>query len=471
MTLQGYIMNLLKNYCDANKREFELTGKKGFKECETKAQELYDKLAHGQYYDKINLSGISVLKQYGEEKSRKALESLDTLLDMYFDNAREAYNGETNKHADPDLQMPQYDHHTLPISDFDILPSIGQWHSAKNKTYDEYNAALKNKQNERLEKRNNDIADAVEQLADSAKHTWGGSQQYRDFQETMIELNDTIQHPEKHPNADVDYLFEQALQQAQAYLNFKANDKKINKRGKERTEMVNGMLHKLAQYHFAQRADTQTYTRYEAAEYKAEENQRRREEEQKQHERELQKQQEQNAVKQPVKEEPVPSITDVKFLAENATLKELDKQLNETYKQLQAIEPGTLLDDRGRQIAADAIQYAAMKRFILNDMLRYQDEPEESFLFQYTEGCTFKDFKNSFAQFDEFRKNPDVMNPSYDTALAYVRNTSNNGPQNTMAKAVGKKIKQQLVQKHQPKELKLAISREQSGMAFGGGNH
>lgn len=470
MTLQRYIMNLLKNYHDANVREYELTGKKDFNDCATRAQQLYDKLEQGHHKDEIDLYDISQLKKHGEENSREALASLDMLLDMYFNNAKDEYTSETNAQADPDLKMPRYNYHIIPVDDFEILPSVGKWHSAKGKTYDEYNAALKTEHKERLEKRNLDIAEAVEQLAASAKKTWGGSPQYREFQETMIELNDTLQHPEKHPNADVDFLFKTALDQAQAYLNFKANDHKINKRGRERTAMVNKMLHKLAQYDFAMQADTRVYSRYGLAESKAEDKQLERAENQRLEK--LAKQQKQKAAQQPAKEKPVKmSIADVKFPAENVTLKELDKQLNETYKQLQEVELNRLLDAHDRQIAVDAIQYAAMKRFILNDLSRYPDEPEESFLFQYTEGCTFQDFKNSFAKFDEFNKNPDVLKPNYDSALAYVQDMSNDGRQNQMAKAVGKKIKQQMVQMNKPKELKLSISKAQGGMTLGNGTH
>lgn len=465
MTLQRYIMNLLKNYHDANVREYELTGKKDFNDCATMAQQLYDKLEQGRHKDEIDLYGISQLKKHGEENSREALASLDTLLDMYFNNAKDEYTSETNAQADPDLRMPKYNYHTIPVDDFEILPSVGKWHSAKGKTYDEYNAALKTEHKERLEKRNSDIAEAVEQLAASAKKTWGGSPQYREFQETMIELNDTLQHPEKHPNADVDFLFKTALDQAQAYLNFKANDHKINKRGRERSAMVNKMLHKLAQYDFAMQADTRVYSRYDLAESKAEDKQLER--------ANLQRLEEQKEpAKQPAKEKPATtSIADVKFPAENATLKELDKQLKETYAKLQDLEICNLLDADGRQIATDAIQYAAMKRFILNDLSRYPDEPEESFLFQYTEGCTFQDFKNSFAKFDEFQNYPDVLKPSRETAIDFVRDMSSNGPQNQMAKAVGKKIKQQMVQMNKPNELKLSISKAQGGMTLGNGTH
>ena len=464
MTLQRYIMNLLKNYHDANVREYELTGKKDFNDCATRAQQLYDKLEQGRLKDEIDLYDISQLKKHGEENSREALASLDMLLEMYFDNAKNEYTSETNAQADPDLRMPKYNLHIIPVDDFEILPSVGKWHSAKGKTYDEYNAALETEHNERLEKRNLDIAEAVEQLAASAKKTWGGSPQYREFQETMIELNDTLQHPEKHPNADVDFLFKTALDQAQAYLNFKANDHKINKRGRERTAMVNKMLHKLAQYDFAMQADTRVYSRYDLAEAKAEDK----------HERaNLQRLEEQKEpAKQPAKEKPaMTSIADVKFPAENATLKELDKQLKETYAQLQDLEMCNLLDADGRRIATDAIQYAAMKRFILNDLSRYPDDPEASFLFQYTEGRTFQDFKNSFAGFDEFQNYPDVLKPSREAAMDFVNDMSSNGPQNQMAKAVGKKIIRKMAQMNKPNELKLSISKAQGGMTLGNGTH
>ncbi len=462
MTLQRYIMNLLKNYHDANVREYELTGKKDFNECAAEAQALYDRLAQGKYKEEIDLYAISQLRKRGEENSREALASLDALLDMYFDNARNEYASETNKQADPDLKMPRYNYHVIPVSDIEMLPSVGKWHSAKGKTYEDYNTALKTEHTERLEKRNHDIAEAVEQLAASAKKTWGGSPQYKEFQETMIELNDTLQHPEKHPNTDAGFLFEKALEQAQAYLNFKANDHKINKRGKERTAMVNKMLHKLAQYDFAKQADTRVYIRYDQAETEADDKQLQQAEEQ--------RLEEQRELANPPAEEKgaKTSIADVEFPAENATLKELDKQLKETYDNLQKIEPCTMLDADGRQIATDAIQYAAMKRFILNDLSRYPDDPEASFLFQYTEGCTFQDFKNSFAGFDEFQNYPDVLRPSREKAIDFVQDISSNGPQNQMAKAVGKKIIRRAAQTNKPKELKLAITTEQSGMVLGG---
>ncbi len=557
MTLQQYIMYLIKNYQDANMREFKLTRNVSFKWRADEALELYAEFQkaienadlQNEDANKINLKRIKDLydRDVCEKNSRNMLKSLDVLLDKYFDKANEAYNSKDNQTAAPDLQMPQYDPRRTPVADLQMLPSIAEWHNYRDKTTQDFDAVNIGHQ-ERLQQRNNDIADAVKQLADSAKQTWGGSHQYKDFQKTMIKLNDAIQHPDQHPNVNTQALFDKALEQAQIYLNYKANDQEINKRGRERAEMVSNMLHKLAQYDFAEQGNKAVFGVYEVRAYqvsvhdaphqkkaqkekeddeyrKKVEAQKRQAEQRKIEEQRIQQEQkntlnnQKNTIdeqrlqiekmkrqiqeqqlkieelqrqlnaQQPAMEavsEPVPtadvqqptmeangqkitSITDVKFGAENTTLKELDKHLSETYKQLQDLDPGVLLDAHGCQLAADAIQYAAMKRLVLNDMARYRDEPKESFLFQYTEGCTFKDFKNSFAQFDEFRKNPDVLQPSRDVAIAYVQDMSNNGRQNKMAKAVGKKIKQQMVQTHQPKELKLAISKEQSSMALGGG--
>ncbi len=555
MTLQQYIMYLIKNYQDANMREFKLTRNGSFKRRADEALELYAefqkaiKNADLQNEDasKINLKRIKDLydRDVCEKNSRNMLKSLDVLLDKYFDKANQAYNSEANQTAAPDLQMPQYDPRRTPVADLQMLPSIAEWHNYRDKTTQDFDAVNIGHQ-ERLQQRNNDIAEAVKQLADSAKQTWGGSHQYKDFQKTMIKLNDAIQHPDQHPNVNTQALFDTALEQAQIYLNYKANDQEINKRGRERAEMVSNMLHKLAQYDFAEQGNKAVFGvcevrayqvsvndaphqkkaqqekqddeyRKKVEEQKKQAEQRKIEEQRIQQEqkntlknqkstieeqqlqieemkRQIEKQQRkieelqrQLNAQQPAMEavsEPVPtadvqqpttetngqkitSITDVKFSAENATLKELDKHLSETYKQLQELDPGVLLDAHGCQLAADAIQYAAMKRLVLNDMARLPDNPKSSTLFQYTNGCTFQDFKNNFAKFDEFYRNPDVCKPNRDSALAYVQDMSSNGPQNQMAKAVGQKIINQMVQMSKPKGFTLRIANTNS-MTLGG---
>lgn len=250
MTMTELILNALDNFAKANRNRHQ--ARAGSKAAADMAAQLAERL---RSYNKLDYAQLKILAEMPNVApgTSDAISQIYDMLHTFVGEATTLRSSVLENHLLP-LWPLSDDMKALKSDELNILPAIKNWaysgdwaRSAEgNKiSHPDYNET----QWKIWEQMGTAVDEGITKLVE-ANNVWNGSRQYNDFLRAMRELQD-MKSAEKplNPleNDQVRLKYEQVLRLGQAYLAYKAGDRRsINQKGLNRIKAVNEIVKKLS---------------------------------------------------------------------------------------------------------------------------------------------------------------------------------------------------------------------------------
>lgn len=247
MTMTELILNALKNFATANQNSHQrAAGSEAAARMATgiaERLEIYGELTYNEIRQLAKMPNVA-------PGTHDAIEQINTMLFAFVNIAKAMkVNAENAK----DTDWPIKNTEVFSSKELNMLPAIKNWTASKEWIYlDDNNKPIHEAYRREQEIVHHHMTDAVDESITklvNENNVWNGSQQYNDFLRAMRELQamkDAEGLLKPRENAEVGKKYAEVLRLGQAYLNYKAGDRRsINQNGLKRIKAVNEIVNKL----------------------------------------------------------------------------------------------------------------------------------------------------------------------------------------------------------------------------------
>lgn len=259
MTMTEWILNILDNFAQANRNKYQAGTNSAY--AAKQAEKIADKL---RKQDMLDYHEISALADYSNVEPTTSEEikwlrdrlhifiGIATSLQLVFGHD-ETWPLQAQKRSNGQ-EMMQLDSQMIYSSkELNVLPSIKNWAQLKDWSAVRNGKLVDTNYIQTQERIYRDMGKAVDdgitQLEEANQNVRLGSQQYKDFLRAMRELQQMKSKGNSlnlRENDAIDKQYAKVLKLGQAYLKYKANDRRtINEKGQKRIRAVNEIVNKL----------------------------------------------------------------------------------------------------------------------------------------------------------------------------------------------------------------------------------
>ena len=241
--MNEYILNVLTDYATSNRREANSLRdddprKAVFLNAAGKAEAMIQRMNRGEGLDlsaprdpAIEGSMYEITQIEADVESKDAVTKLYNMLRDFIDKIHQMEEENQNEV----VQAPEFNDYRVTNDQLQYLAGLGNWKASKEWDMDDLTSPGVWHSDELKAQ----VRDGIHALEEASKKVWGGSTQYKEFQEALKSLQTAIN---EQGDRNLDTLYEDAMKKARAYLTYKAGDATISRKGRTRVNTVNRIL-------------------------------------------------------------------------------------------------------------------------------------------------------------------------------------------------------------------------------------